>query len=304
MKHFETQTEQQTLDHALTELARATGLPIAFGGFAHGSEMEISVLKGTRTRSLHGLVVKPGRGLGGKAIAEARPRLTADYEHSLQITHDYDRQVLGEGIVSLFAFPIVLAGRTRALLYGASRDQSHRGSLLSLPVAAIAQPLVNEIRVRDEVERRIGSVNAASAEAQQRVSHAVSREQDPRRALSTAKLEELRESYAELRSIAAEVSDPALRSRLGSLEDRLARITGAVDAEATTGPAGPQVRLSPRETDVLSYAALGYTNAGIGAALGLTEGTVKAYLKTATAKLDCSNRHAAVSAARRAGLIP
>ncbi|MBQ3358573.1 MAG: response regulator transcription factor, partial [Microbacterium sp.] len=70
-----------------------------------------------------------------------------------------------------------------------------------------------------------------------------------------------------------------------------------------TGPS-PVVRLSPRETDVLSCAALGATNAEIASQLGLREGTVKAYLGTAMSKLDASTRHSAVARARRAGLLP
>jgi DNA-binding CsgD family transcriptional regulator len=64
------------------------------------------------------------------------------------------------------------------------------------------------------------------------------------------------------------------------------------------------VRLSPRETDVLACAALGYTNAQVAHALGLKEATVKAYLGSAMSKLDASTRHAAVTRARRAGLLP
>ena len=64
------------------------------------------------------------------------------------------------------------------------------------------------------------------------------------------------------------------------------------------------VRLSPRETDVLACAALGQTNAEIAATLTLREGTVKSYLQSAMAKLDASTRHAAVAKARRAGLLP
>jgi DNA-binding NarL/FixJ family response regulator len=64
------------------------------------------------------------------------------------------------------------------------------------------------------------------------------------------------------------------------------------------------VRLSPREVDVLSCAALGATNAEIAATLELKEGTVKSYLQSAMSKLDASTRHAAVATARRAGLLP
>lgn len=55
---------------------------------------------------------------------------------------------------------------------------------------------------------------------------------------------------------------------------------------------------------MLACAALGQTNAEIAATLTLREGTVKSYLQSAMAKLDASTRHAAVTKARRAGLLP
>jgi DNA-binding CsgD family transcriptional regulator len=55
---------------------------------------------------------------------------------------------------------------------------------------------------------------------------------------------------------------------------------------------------------ILACAALGATNAEIASQLGLREGTVKAYLGSAMSKLDASTRHAAVTKARRAGLLP
>src|SRR5690606_41800725 len=121
-------------------------------------------------------------------------------------------------------------------------------------------------------------------------------------ALPISHLEDLRESFAELRSIAASVSDERIRERIAAIERRL---VGASSPEppTTTQPLST-VRLSPRETDVLACAALGSTNAEIAAQLGLREGTVKAYLSAAMSKLDASTRHAAVARARRAGLLP
>ena len=138
--------------------------------------------------------------------------------------------------------------------------------------------------MRDEVGRRLRLL-PAPAEAP---------------ALDVAAREELREAYAELRRIGAEVGDPGIRRRLADIESRLATLSqgGAAEIEKL------DVRLSPRETDVLACAALGQTNAEIAATLTLREGTVKSYLQSAMAKLDASTRHAAVAKARRAGLLP
>src|SRR6185312_3056697 len=103
--------------------------------------------------------------------------------------------------------------------------------------------------------------------------------------------EELRESYAELRRIAADVDDAAIRERLESVERRLA----ALSTDAAEPPLALEVRLSPREIDVLACAALGATNGEIAATLSLKEVTVKSYLQSAMAKLDSSTRHAAVA---------
>ena len=121
--------------------------------------------------------------------------------------------------------------------------------------------------------------------------------------LPPAHQEELRETYAELRRIAAAVDDGAIRSRLEEVERRLAALSG-VAVSAPRPAAEPTVHLSPREVDVLACAALGATNAEIAAQLGLREGTVKAYLGAAMSKLDASTRLAAVAKARRAGILP
>ena len=113
-------------------------------------------------------------------------------------------------------------------------------------------------------------------------------------ALSPAAREELRESYADLRSITASVQDPAVRARLAMLEQRLAALSRG--QERSESP----VHLSPREIDVLACAALGGTNAQIAVTLALKEATIKSYLQAAMAKLDASTRHAAVIKARRA----
>ncbi|UOQ58071.1 LuxR C-terminal-related transcriptional regulator [Leucobacter allii] len=279
-----TPTAQRSLDDAVAAFARSTGIQVAFGGFESRGVTRVTAARGHVTRGLLDLRVSAGLGLGGKAMLERRPRLTADYEHSPHITHDYDREILGEGIVTLVAFPVVVGGETRAVLYGGSRSAVIAGGVFERSVAAVVERLAGEIRLQDEVDRRVAALRDEDRAA---------------RALPAEALEELRESYAELRGIAAAVADPELRARLSAVEHRLAAL-GAPPAASAAAPAA----LSPRETDVLSLVALGRANAEIAAALGLTEGTVKGYLKTASAKLGCSGRLAAVSTARRLGLLP
>lgn len=278
------ESEAELVANAVRELARRTRFPVAFGGLIEEGVVSVTSIVGARTRSLDGLRVRPERGLGGRAMMELRPRMTSDYGSSRQITHDYDVFVLGEGLRTLLALPIVVQGRSRGVLYAGAWDQEQVGGVTTAPAMQVAQSVAEELRIRDEVQRRL---QTAAPTAQ---------------TVAPRQREELRESFAELRSIAASVDDVELRARLAQVERRLVTLAGDT-APPATGPV-PTVHLSPRETDVLACAALGSTNAEIAAQLGLREGTVKAYLGTAMSKLDASTRHAAVTKARRAGVLP
>lgn len=277
-------SDAQLMARAVNDLVRRTKMPVAFGGYEHDGAIHVSAVAGARTKLLETLVVRATRGLGGAAFVEKRPRLAIEYRSARGITHDYDHAVLGEGISTLFAVPVVVAGRARGVVYCGSWSLAPIGDTVSRQAFGVADELATELRVRDEVDRRISLITPADARA----------------TVTGAAREELRESFAELRSIASNVQDAALRERLAQLERRLAALSS--DAPDTT--LDLDVRLSPRETDVLACAALGATNAEIGQALSLKEGTVKSYLQSAMSKLDASTRHAAVAKARRLGLLP
>ncbi|MDE0547092.1 LuxR C-terminal-related transcriptional regulator [Microbacterium sp. C7(2022)] len=264
----------------MSELARRTRFPVAFGGLETEGAIHITSICGARTRNLDGLVVQASRGLGGRAFVEKRPRLALDYASSRAITHDYDTVILGEGIATLFAVPIMVAGNARGVLYCGSWGQSPVGDVVARPAIAVADELATELRISDEVERRVNRMPA-------------------RTDMPPALREELRCSYAELRRVSAGISDAALRAELAKIEQRL-----AVLSSDHTMPPRPEIRLSPREVDVLACVAVGATNAEIGTRLGLKEATVKSYLQTAMSKLDATTRHSAVAAARRAGVLP
>ncbi|MDF2045466.1 LuxR C-terminal-related transcriptional regulator [Microbacterium sp. Kw_RZR3] len=270
------------VSHAVTELARRTHFPLAFGGLEHDGAVHVSTIVGARTRSIEGLVVRAERGLGGRALVERRPRMTLDYRTARSITHDYDRAILGEGIATLFAVPVLVRGHARGVLYCGSWAQAPVGELEARPAFDVAGELGTELRVREEVDRRLSSMPVGDT------------------GLSVGVREEIRESYAQLRSIAATVGDDDVRRRLEELEARLAALTG--DAPRSVEDA--DIHLSRREIDVLACAAVGSTNGEIAASLHLRETTVKSYLASAMAKLDASTRHAAVARARRAGLLP
>lgn len=277
-------SDSELVAQAVRELARRTRFPVAFGGLIEDGIVSVTSIVGNRTHSLDGLRVRPERGLGGRAMTELRPRMTSDYGASQQITHDYDGFVLGEGLRTLLAIPIIVGGRSRGVLYAGAWEQAPVGGVTTAPAMTVAESVASELRIRDEVNRRVRGVPPHP------------------QAFTPPHREELRESFAELRSISASVTDIELRERLSRLEKRLLAVAGDEQALAT-GPI-TAVHLSRRETDVLACAALGATNAEIASELGLREGTVKAYLGTAMSKLDASTRHAAVARARRAGLLP
>ncbi|WP_025134151.1 LuxR C-terminal-related transcriptional regulator [Leucobacter sp. PH1c] len=270
----------ETLSAAVQEFARETRFPVAFGGFNTDDITRVTAFAGVRTGSLTGLTVRADRGLGGKAMTEHRARLAPDYARSSLITHDYDEQIGGEGIVTLLAMPVIVGGEVRAVLYGGSRERNCSAPIRLEAGAAVARALAREIRVQQSVSAPRGRTPVG-----------------PPVPLGGDALELVRGEHAELRSIAAGVDDADVRDRLTALADRLARL-------GESDPTADAVQLSPREVDVLAHTALGATNAEIGRSLQLAENTVKSYLRTAMAKLETNTRHAAVAAARRQGLLP
>jgi two-component system, NarL family, response regulator len=65
----------------------------------------------------------------------------------------------------------------------------------------------------------------------------------------------------------------------------------------------PSDKLSPRELDVLRLAASGHSNRQIGAALNISEATVKTHMSTILVKLGANDRTHAVTLAAQRGFI-
>ncbi len=266
----------------LRQVAAATGLPLAFGGEVHGDTLLLTEFFGARTGGMRGLAVRPSAGLGGATMVAGRPMAVADYRNAATITHDYDGPVVEEGIRSILAVPVVVDGRPRAVLYGAYRAAAPIGGRAADAMLGAARRLGHELRVRDEVDRRMRLREAQLANF----------------ADAVANPEQIREVHAELRRLAAEPdAAPAIRGQLRELADRLA---GALDGDGRPASAP----LTARELDVLSQVALGCTNAEAAERLSLRPETVKSYLRSAATKLGARSRHEAVSRARRSRLLP
>ncbi len=272
---------------ALLRLRRATGLPVAFGGLVESGrpQVRISELSGTATAALRSLAVSSGSGLGGKAVALARPCAVTDYSSSRHISHEYDIPVAAEGIRSVLAVPVVVRRRVRGVLYGALRSAQPLGDRALGAAVAVARDVEQTLILRDEAwelltagRGLLGDTGAPGG---------------PETGAGTGAWEQVREAHAALRALAPRITDPVLRA------DLLAACGLLTAPRPAGGPA-----LAPRELDVLSWVAAGATNAAVAERLGLRPETVKGYLRSAMRKLGAHTRGEAVTAARRAGLLP
>ncbi|WP_432112554.1 response regulator transcription factor [Streptomyces sp. YPW6] len=268
---------------ALVRLRRTSGLPVVFGGLlSDARHARIAELNGAQTSALRGLVISAGSGLGGKAIALSRPCAVTDYAASRHISHEYDAAVAAEGLRSVVAVPVVVRRAVRGVLYGALRTPVTLGDRTFDAVVAAARDVEQSLAVRDSARQLL-------AAGRERVS-------DPD-AVPGA-WEDVREAHRDLRALVPRVINPVLRDELLEVCGRLASASGA------RAPAAREVRLAPREVDVVACVAAGATNAAAAERLGLRPETVKGYLRSAMRKLGAHTRLEAVVAARRAGLLP
>jgi DNA-binding CsgD family transcriptional regulator len=262
---------QQIIDELLPErlerLRKVTGLPIVLGGAtrhgAGGLQLVLDRLLGTSGDSLRGLVVQPGKGLGGCVLRGRAPFRVNDYASTMAITHEYDLVVRQEGLTSVFAVPVLVQGEVRGVLYGAVRAGNPIGDRTVRSAVVVAEQL------QCDVENRLL--------------------RDPGEAAYRS-----RNALAELTALIRDTTDSELRARLERIQRGLAGRSSGIETKPV---------LSPREIDVLRLAEVGASNLEIAARLGLSLETVKAYLRSAMRKLEVHNRTAAAHQARRNGLL-
>ena len=257
------------LPERLQRLHRASGLPVVFGGAIRwegsGPRLVISRLVGTRGSGLEGLVIEPGKGLGGRVLQDATTEQVAVYSEDPAITHDFDEVIVGEEqLNSLVAVPVLVHGLVQAVLYGASRD-SHAVSIRAVRAAHTVA-----LGLQRDVEK------ALSGPVPPR------REPNPRAALN------------DLARLIDETRDPTVRARLARIHS---------DLGGRTGEPPDLAPLTPREVDVLKLVAQGATNVEAAAELGLSPETVKAYLRSTMRKMNANNRTAAARTALQWGLL-
>ena len=254
---------------------RAQGrIPIVFGGLRDERGIRVTTTSGAQTATLTTIVVRPDRGLGGRSWSSGQPQAVADYARATDITHDFDRQILGEGIVGLAVAPVIVRNRVTGLLYGGYRTELHQAGALDL-LGHEAGRIAQELLVRDLVDERVRAMRIRET---------------PGSAAGPAR-PDLSEVFARLRQVAARTTDPQTAQELRELLD-------------LAPAAGVDRRLTTRQVDVLALVALGLTNEGIAASLGLSSLTVKSYLRSAMTRLDARTRYEAVVEARRLKFIP
>ncbi|MCK0516948.1 MULTISPECIES: helix-turn-helix transcriptional regulator [Actinomycetes] len=254
-------------------LRKTAGIPVVFAGLRDRDVIQVTESVGHQTAALRTITVTPERGLGGLTWLNKRAKMVRDYGSASEITHDFDDQILGEGITDLAAAPIVVDGAVRGLLYGGWRGGGgllgeHAMDALSLEAGRIG----TELRIRDEVDRRVAAI-AAREQAQRPIPDWIH----------------------ELRDIATGAEDEQTRRRIGRLVDQIT----SVDRSGVE----PTIALTPRQLQVLSLVAMGFGNRVVADRLGLTVDTVKTYLRAAMVRLGARTRHEAVVKARAAGHV-
>jgi len=269
----------------LHKLMQVTGAEVVFGGLApHAEEpVVLDTLVGARSDGLRNLQLTAGFGLGGKVMQIGRPLHVRDYPSARGITHHYDQPVRAEQLRAILAVPIRSVTGVHGVIYAGMRRPTHIGDRMLDRAVAVARGIQFDICVEAEVQRRVTRWVV----------------DEPGR---SGVGQRLRDVHAEL----ALIRNGAAGRTRQLIEDLMHRLSDT--SSPTTVPALPArargARLSARELDVITQAAAGHRNAQIGELLGLSEGTVKAYLFSASRKLGAKNRIEAVIAARRLGLIP
>lgn len=273
---------ETAMSRALASLRARARMDMAFGAKvdSDGKAMTILQINGGLTRSLSGLTIANGAGLGGQALASGRPARVRDYLVARGITHLYDHAVEQERLRTVAALPVRVGNAVRCVVYLGNRSPLDLGDRWLDALGPLLGELGRELAVQDEVHRRLRQLDAPG------------RGESP--GLSAA---ELREIASELAALAGEAVDEAVRSRLHALHRRIAQ------APMIPAQQRPAVSLTARETAVLEQVASGCSNADAAERLGLLPNTVKSYLKSAMRKLGVNNRVQAIVAAREAGLI-
>lgn len=275
-------TQQAELwESELARLRRTTGVGMVFGGPVMASHLHLDHFDGAISGALCGLNVRSGFGLGGKVVREARLVAVDDYASSTTISHDFDIPVGSEGLRTVIGAPVVLGRTVCGVVYAGTRGHASAGDRLRGSAELAARRLAAELAAENEIERRVarrlGQATKSDGEA----------------------VETLRFLAAELRALRADATDPEWTEKL----DRLSGIADGWPVGQANGADSDTPVVSPRQRDVLTMVATGEPYSVIAVRLGLSAATVKSYMRDLNRLLGVHGRHAAVTEARRRGMI-
>lgn len=242
------------------------------------SGMDLTTMLGTRTNALLNESIRAGDGVGGKAMITGRPESVNSYVKAQGITHAHDKHVRIEGLETVAALPVFVDRVPRLVVYVADHRTLGLGERWFGRFVPLVRRLAQDIAVEDEVDRRMKQLRMPDEVAAG--------------ALTRSDLLDIAQELAEL---AVDIDDAGLRARVERVRRRVTH--GRSPASDSAGV------LARREVEVLELIALGCNNRQVAGNLGLSEGTVKSYLKNAMRKLNASNRVHAVRLARESGLV-
>lgn len=244
-------SDRDAIRQALRVLRQKIGAGMLFGGEVIDGKLLLTEFIGARTEGLRHLRLASGEGLGGSVLAQGRPIGVSDYVATDSISHENDHLILVRACAPCSLVPYVVGRSVRGVFYAALRNDAPLGDRATDFMLDGGRALGREVRLRDEVDRRVPLLSSATREA-------AKPEPDP------ITLAEIRELHANLRAIAHDIDDPAVRSRLESSSNRLAAL-----GRPRSGGENPADALSPREIDVLAQVALGCRNTEIAERLSI-----------------------------------
>lgn len=265
------------LERAVHKGHAASGLPVVFAGRVRSGALRISRLAGNRSESLRGLALPPDIGLGGKALTIGRPVSVRDYASARAISHEYDTAVAREGLRAMVAVPVRAHGRVTAVLYGGARTACTLGDDVVTRLVATGERLGRELET-------------APASPPRAVEPSIDRPGAGRDQWRTS-------VEALLATLSTEADYPLRREAMRICSSLLGVLCGEGTTERTP-------LLSDRERAVLEFAALGYSDLDIAESLDLDVVAVRTAMRGLRRVFGVHSRHAAVSAARTAGVLP
>jgi len=117
--------ENAAYRRVVEQIRELLSFDVSWVGVPTDDQIVLRSFVGARARSLNGVVVAAGQGLGGQVLASRRLRSVRDYFSARSITHQFDAQVRPEGLRGMIAVPMMVGNRMFGVLYGANRRPMH-----------------------------------------------------------------------------------------------------------------------------------------------------------------------------------